>query len=119
MGKAPTAESHWPLFSHPHPGAHPAYSHPFVPSMLIFNVYEILFAIMGSVANLDELKFELKQELRQEILTEVLDIIRDEFYPPEENIRKEFIQKVEETERRVKEGKFSKYTPEEFEKRFL
>ena len=72
--------------------------------MQIFKVYEILFAIMGSVANLDELKFELKQELRQEILTEVLEIIRDEFYPPEENIRKEFIKKVEEAERRVKEG---------------
>lgn len=74
---------------------------------------------MGSVANLEEIKFELKQELRQEILTEVLEIIRDEFYSPEENIRKEFIKKVEEAERRVKEGKFSKYTTEEFEKRFL
>ena len=74
---------------------------------------------MCSVANLEEIKFELKQELRQEILTEVLEIIRDEFYPPEENIRTEFIKKVEEAERRVKEGKFSKYTTEEFEKRFL
>ena len=74
---------------------------------------------MGSVANLEEIKFELKQELRQEILTEVLEIIRDEFYPPDENIRKEFIKKVEEAERRVKEGKFSKYTTEEFEKKFL
>ncbi|MCK4937482.1 MAG: hypothetical protein KAR85_02645 [Methanosarcinales archaeon] len=74
---------------------------------------------MGSVANLNELKFELKQKQRQEILTEVLEIIRDEFYPPEVNIRKEFIKKVEEAERRVKEGKFSKYTTEEFEKRFL
>ena len=74
---------------------------------------------MDAVANLDELKLELKNELRQEILTEVLDIIRNEFYPPEEKIRKEFIRKVEEAERRVKEGKFSKYTLEEFEKRFL
>ena len=87
--------------------------------MQIFKIDEILFSIMGAVANLDELKFELKQELRKEILTEVLDIIRDEFYPPEENIRKEFINKIEEAERRVKEGNFSKYTPEEFEKRFL
>lgn len=74
---------------------------------------------MNAVVDLDELKFELKKELRQEILTEVLDIIRDEFYPPEEKIRKEFIKKVEEAERRVKEGKFSKYTVEDFEKRFL
>ncbi len=68
---------------------------------------------MGAVVNLDELKLELKSELRQEIL----DIIRGEFYPPEEKIRKEFIKKVEEAERRVKEGKFSKYTTEEFAKK--
>jgi len=74
---------------------------------------------MDAVANLDELKLELKKELRQEILTEVLDIIRDEFYPPEEKIRKEFIRKIEEAERRVKERNFSKYTVEEFEKKFL
>ncbi|MBW6518276.1 MAG: hypothetical protein K0A89_07220 [ANME-2 cluster archaeon] len=74
---------------------------------------------MDTVANLEQLKLELKKELRQEILTEVLDIIRDEFYPPEENIRKEFIKKVEEAERRAKEGTLIKYTPEEFEKRFL
>ncbi|MCX9025490.1 MAG: hypothetical protein OIN85_05270 [Candidatus Methanoperedens sp.] len=46
-------------------------------------------------------------------------IIRDEFYPPEQKIRKEFIKKVEEAERRVKEGKFSSYTAKEFEKRFF
>jgi len=74
---------------------------------------------MNAVANLEEWKLDLKRELRQEILAEVLDIIRDEFYPPEEKIRKEFIKKVEEAERRVKEGKFSKYTPTEFENRFL
>ena len=65
---------------------------------------------MNAVANWEEWKLDLKKELRQEILAEVLDIIRDEFYPPEEKIRKEFIKKVEEAERRVKEGKFSKVT---------
>ena len=74
---------------------------------------------MDAAANLDELKLELKRELRQEILTEFLDIIRDDFYPPEEQILKDFIKKIEEAERRVKEGKFSKYTPEEFEKSFF
>ena len=54
-----------------------------------------------------------------EIMTDVLDIIRDEFYPPEKNIRKAFIKKVEEAESRVKEGKFSRYSAEEFEKRFV
>jgi len=53
----------------------------------IFKLHGILFALMDAVANLDELKLALKKELRQEILAEVLDIIRDEFYPPEEKIR--------------------------------
>jgi lipoate-protein ligase A len=74
---------------------------------------------METVTNMNEFKLELKKELGREILLEVLDIIRDEFYPPEEKIRKAFIKKVEEAEQRVKEGKFSRYTTEEFEKRFL
>ena len=43
----------------------------------------------------------------------------DEFYPPEEKIRTEFIKKVEAAERRVVEGKFTQYTPKKFEKSFL
>jgi hypothetical protein len=74
---------------------------------------------METVTNMNEFKLELKKELGREILLEVLDIIRDEFYTPEEKIRKAFIKKVEEAEQRVKEGKFSRYTTEEFEKRFL
>jgi hypothetical protein len=74
---------------------------------------------METVTNMNQFKLELKEELGREILLEVLDIIRDEFYPPEEKIRKAFIKKVEEAEQRVKEGKFSRYTTEEFEKRFL
>jgi hypothetical protein len=85
----------------------------------MFKLHEILFITMDAIVNLDELKSELKKELRQEILTEVLDIIRDEFYLPEEKIRQEFVKKVEEAEFRVKEGNFLKFTPEEFEKKFL
>ena len=44
---------------------------------------------------------------------------QDEFYPPEEKIRTEFVKTVEASERRVKEGKFTQYTPGEFEKSFL
>lgn len=44
---------------------------------------------------------------------------RDEFYPPEKKIRTEFIKKVEAAERRVVEGEFTQYTPEEFEKSYL
>ena len=73
---------------------HHAYAQIFK-SIQIFKVHEIRFILMGAIANLDE------------------------FYPPEEKIRTEFIKKVEAAERRVVEGKFTQYTPEEFEKSFL
>jgi len=59
-------------------------------SIQIFKVHEILFILVGAIAN------------------------PDEFYPPEEKIRTEFIKKVEAAERRVVEGKFTQYTPEDF-----
>jgi hypothetical protein len=110
-GTATTTRTHLHTLHHAHAQI--------LKSIQIFKVHEILFILMGAIANLDELKLILKKELRQEILTEVLDIIRDEFYPPEEKIRKEFVKKVEAAERRVKEGKFTQYTPKEFEKSFL
>jgi hypothetical protein len=64
-------------------------------SIQIFKVHGVLFILMGAIAN------------------------PDEFYPPEEKIRTEFIKKVEAAERRVREGKFTQYTPEEFEKSYL
>jgi len=64
-------------------------------SIQIFKVHEILFILVGTIANLDE------------------------FYPSEKKIRKGFIKKVEAAERRVAEGKFTQYTPEEFEKSYL
>jgi uncharacterized membrane protein len=42
----------------------------------------------------------------------------DEVYPPEEPIREKFIKEVEKAEKRVKEGKFKRYTLEEFIKKF-
>ena len=54
-----------------------------------------------------------------EFMTNIPNIIRDEFYPHEKNIHKAFIKKVEEAENRVKEGKFSRFSAEEFEKRFV
>ena len=59
-------------------------------------------------------KSDLK-ELKKEVIDEVLDIIRDEI---EENFSEEFISMVEEAEKRVEEGKASKYEIEEFKSKF-
>jgi len=60
-------------------------------------------------------KSDLKEEIKKEVIDEVLDIIRDEI---EENFSEEFISMVEEAEKRVEEGKASKYKIEEFKSKF-
>jgi lipoate-protein ligase A len=57
----------------------------------------------------------LKEEIKKEVINEVLDIIRDEI---EEKFSEEFISIVEEAEKRVEEGKASKYGIEEFKSKF-
>lgn len=57
----------------------------------------------------------LKEEIKKEVINEVLDIIRDEV---EENFSEEFISIVEKAEKRVEEGKASKYGIEEFKSKF-
>jgi len=41
------------------------------------------------------------------------------YYPPESTIRKSFIKRVLEAEKRIKEGKGKTYTYEEFKRKFL
>jgi hypothetical protein len=61
-------------------------------------------------------KIGFKRRNKKEVIDEVLDIIRDEI---EENFSEEFISMVEEAEKRVEEGKASKYKIEEFKSKFV
>lgn len=58
---------------------------------------------------------EMKEELKREIVIEVLETLRCEL---EEDFREDFVDRVKRAELRVKEGKVSRYTPEEFKKAF-
>ncbi len=59
---------------------------------------------------------KLKQALRKEIVEEVLDILRDEI---DENFTDEFLERVVQAELRAREGAVSRYTAEEFNRKFL
>ena len=59
---------------------------------------------------------KLKQALRKEIVEEVLDILRDEI---DENFTDEFLERVVQAELRAREGAVSRYTAEEFSRKFL
>ena len=59
---------------------------------------------------------KLKQALKEQIVEEVLDILRDEI---DENFTDDFIERVEQAELRAREGAVSRYTAEEFSRKFL
>jgi lipoate-protein ligase A len=47
----------------------------------------------------------IEERIRYKIVRSIIDALEEQFYPPEEMIREEFIKSVEEAEKRVKEGK--------------
>lgn len=59
------------------------------------------------------MRSNLQRELKK------LDRTREESYPPESMLRKEFIRSVKEAEEMVKKGKGKTYTYNEFKKKFL
>lgn len=59
---------------------------------------------------------QLKQALKKEIIEEVLDILRDEI---EENFTEDFIHRVEQADLSAEGGGVSRYTIEEFKRKFL
>jgi len=59
---------------------------------------------------------KLRQALKEQIVEEVLDILRDEI---DENFTDEFLGRAVQAELRAREGAVSRYTAEEFSKKFL
>jgi len=47
----------------------------------------------------------IEERIRYRVVRSITNALEEEFYPPEEMIREEFIKSVEEAEKRVKEGK--------------
>ena len=47
----------------------------------------------------------IEERIRYKIVRSIIDALEEQFYPPEEMFREEFVKRVEEAERRVKEGK--------------
>jgi lipoate-protein ligase A len=66
---------------------------------------------MRSDLNIEEEQFiervvpRIEERIRHRIIQNIVDALEEQFYPPEEMIREEFIKSVEEAGNRVKEGK--------------
>jgi len=62
---------------------------------------------------------EIEERIQYKIVRNIIDALEEQFYPPEEMIREEFIKSVEEAERRVKEGKATSFKDVDELKAFL
>lgn len=54
---------------------------------------------------MERLAPRIEERIRYKIERSIIDALEEQFYPPEETFREEFIKSVEEAEKRVKEGK--------------
>ncbi|VVB60529.1 Uncharacterised protein [uncultured archaeon] len=68
--------------------------------------------------NIPELEKRLEDKITHKIIKRITDVLEEEFYPPEEMIREEFIKDVEAAQNRVKHGKSKVLSPEEFKAKF-
>ena len=54
---------------------------------------------------MERLAPRIEERIRYKIVRSIIDALEEQFYPPEETFREEFIKSVEEADKRVKEGK--------------
>ncbi|RCV66002.1 hypothetical protein C5S53_00830 [Methanophagales archaeon] len=47
----------------------------------------------------------IEEKIRYRVVRSIINALEEQFYPPEEMFREEFVKSVEEAEKRVKEGK--------------
>ena len=53
---------------------------------------------------MDRLAPRIEERIRYKIVRSIIDALEEQFYPPEETFREEFVKSVEEAEKRVEEG---------------
>jgi hypothetical protein len=56
-------------------------------------------------ALVERLAPKIEERIRYKIVRSVIDALAEEFYPPEELLREDFVKRVEAAEERVKAGK--------------
>jgi len=61
---------------------------------------------------------ELEEKAKYDIAERIVEVLREEIYPPESELRRDFLNSVKEARSRVKKGKAKAYKYEEFRKRF-
>ena len=60
----------------------------------------------------------LEEKLRYSIVRSLIEALEEQSYPPEELIRQEFIESIEEAEEEIKSGKSRRYSLGAFKKEF-
>jgi hypothetical protein len=60
-----------------------------------------------------------EEKIRYRVVRSIINALEEQFYPPEEMFREEFVKSVEEAEKEIKEGKSKRFSYDEFKKEFL
>ncbi|TRZ54705.1 hypothetical protein D4Q76_01805 [archaeon] len=60
----------------------------------------------------------LESRITHNVVKAIIEKLEEDFYPPEEMIKKEFIREMEEAENRIKQGKCKTYSYREFKTKF-
>ncbi len=75
---------------------------------------------MKSATNEERLLRHLEPKIRRIVHETLKEALPNEiYYPPEYKLKKSFVKRVLEAQRRVKEGNGKTYTYEEFKRKFL
>ena len=61
----------------------------------------------------------IEEKIRYRVVRSIINALEEQFYPPEEMFREEFVKSVEEAEKEIKEGKSKRYSYDEFKNKFL
>ncbi|MGB3458304.1 MAG: hypothetical protein WBB08_03200 [Halobacteriota archaeon] len=61
----------------------------------------------------------IEEKIRYIVVRSIINALEEQFYPPEEMFREEFVKSVEAAEKEIKEGKSKRYSYDEFKNEFL
>ena len=61
----------------------------------------------------------IEERIKYSVVKSIINALEEQFYPPEEMIKEEFIKNIKAVEQEIKEGGSKRYSYDEFKKEFL
>lgn len=68
---------------------------------------------------IEQIAERVEEKIKYRIIRSIIEALEEQFYPPEDLLKEEFIEEVEKAEEEVKEGKSRIYSIEDFRREFM